>query len=674
MRFSAASAITLATCAAFDKGTATPTLNCTCNIIPEAGIKTNQVTGHTFGVKALEARSLPANPAGSYAPQTGNCPEDAPHVRLGGQLSPQELEWLPTRRNATLGPMTDLLSRLNITGLDVDEYIQRHRENASALPNIGIACSGGGYRAMLACAGVVEAFDIRTTGSTEKGQLGGILQSATYISGLSGGNWMVGSLYTNNFTSVQDIVSANTSAGADTSLWQLGNSIFEGPAGDGIRALDTLSYFKHIKDAVSEKKDAGYNTTITDYWGRALSHQLVNASRGGPEYTFSSIASQTWFSSGSAPMPFSIALGRRPDEIVIPANATVLDINPWEIGSEDASLRAFAPLKYIGSNFSDGRLESKECVTGFDNVGFVMGTSSSLFNQAFIKSNASESDNILKKAIKKVLGHISEGNQDIADWVNPFYNFSSVRSSISQAQRLALVDGGEDGQNIPFHPLIQKSRHVDVIFAVDATANTKKSQAEGTSPDWPNGKSMMRTYERQQSDMGNATSFPSVPDINTFTNLGLNSKPTFFGCNASNETDATPLIVYLPNAPYVSWSNLSTYDMTYNNSKRDATISNGYNLATQGNGTLDEQWSTCVGCAIITRSLERTKTEVPDVCTACFNKYCWDGTIKSDEPKAYAPAMKLEEIKLQSLAAERLVVHPLIAAVPAAVLCVLMVA
>ena len=623
-----------------------------------------QVTGYYTENETHEIRSLPVNSDGSYAPQLGGCPKDAPQIRIGGNLSSSELEWLPTRRNTTLGPMIDLLNRANITGLDVDEYIRNHKDNASALPNIGIACSGGGYRAMLACAGVVEAFDSRTNGSTDKGHIGGLLQSTTYLSGLSGGNWMVGSLYSNNFTSVQSIISANISAGDGTSLWQLGNSIFEGPASDGIQALDTLSYFKHLKEDVSEKRHAGYNTSITDYWGRALSHQLVNASRGGPEYTFSSIASQDWFSSGAAPLPFSIALGRRPGEIIIPANATVFDINPWEIGSEDPSLGAFAPLKYIGSNFSAGRPTSDECVTGFDNVGFVMGTSSSLFNQALVKATAANSDNILKKAMKKILDRISAGNHDIAEWVNPFYNFEPVRSNISSAQRLALVDGGEDGQNIPFHPLIQKNRHVDVIFAVDTTANTKKSQAEGTSPGWPNGKSMMRTYERQQSKMGNATSFPSVPDINTFTNLGLNSRPTFFGCNASNETQPTPLIVYLPNAPYVYWSNFSTYDMTYNNSKRDAAIMNGYNLATQGNGTLDERWLTCVGCAILSRSLHRTKTEVPNVCTECFNKYCWDGSTDYESPEAYAPKLKLEEITINS-ATVRLNV-PLIAAVTAA--------
>lgn len=81
--------------------------------------------------------------------------------------------------------MRELLGRLKIDGLDTDAYIDKYQSNVSALPNIGIAISGGGYRAMLNGAGVLEAFDSRTPHSTSSGHLGGVLQSATYLSGKS---------------------------------------------------------------------------------------------------------------------------------------------------------------------------------------------------------------------------------------------------------------------------------------------------------------------------------------------------------------------------------------------------------------------------------------------------------------------------------------------------------
>ena len=90
--------------------------------------------------------------------------------------------------------MKDLFGHLNLTSFDAVSYITDHASNISNIPNIGIAVSGGGYRALSNGAGAIKAFDSRTPGTTKVGQLGGLLQSATYISGLSGGGWLLGSI------------------------------------------------------------------------------------------------------------------------------------------------------------------------------------------------------------------------------------------------------------------------------------------------------------------------------------------------------------------------------------------------------------------------------------------------------------------------------------------------
>lgn len=74
---------------------------------------------------------------------------------------------------------------------------------------------------MLNGAGAVSAWDDRSPGSTDNGGLGGLLQSATYISGLSGGGWLVGSIYTNNFTTVQAAINSKK-------IWQFQDSILKG--------------------------------------------------------------------------------------------------------------------------------------------------------------------------------------------------------------------------------------------------------------------------------------------------------------------------------------------------------------------------------------------------------------------------------------------------------------
>lgn len=598
-----------------------------------------------FRISSNVRRSLPNAPDG-YTPSSVECPSSRPTVRLAQKISQNESSWLDTRRDKTTSALKDFFGHVTIDNFDAAGYIDRVKGNSSDLPNIGIAVSGGGYRAMLNGAGAIKAFDSRTENSTAAGQLGGLLQSSTYVAGLSGGGWLVGSIYINNFTSISDLQTHK-----DGAVWQLENSILEGPDTGGIQLFDSVGYWKDIHDEVSSKSDAGFPTSITDYWGRALSYQFVNDTKGGPSQTWSSIALTDDFQQGNMPLPILVADGRNPGELIISSNATVFEINPWEFGSFDPTVFGFVPTQYLGSRFVGGSLPDNEtCVRGFDNGGFIMGTSSSLFNQFFLNVNSTALPGWLKDIFTHILGDIGEDSDDIAVYSpNPFYGWRNNSSPYSSYRELDIVDGGEDLQNIPLHPLIQPERHVDVIFAVDSSADTDCS--------WPNGTALVATYERTLNSTGiaNGTAFPAVPDTNTFVNMGLNKRPTFFGCNSTNATsssgDVAPLVVYLPNAPYVLYSNVSTFHYpSYNDTYRDLLILNGQDVVTQGNSTVDKNWSTCVGCAVLSRSLERTNTDMPQVCTQCFKDYCWDGTINSTTPAAYEPTTKLHEMSANSAA------------------------
>ena len=49
--------------------------------------------------------------------------------------------------------------------------------------------------------------------------------------------------------------------------------------------------------------------------------------------------------------------------------------------------------------------------------------------------------------------------------------------------------------------------------------------------------------------------FPPIPDIQAdFGRLGLNRRPTFFGCDPKESLAEFPLLVYIPNAPPVDGS------------------------------------------------------------------------------------------------------------------------
>lgn len=72
-------------------------------------------------------------------------------------------------------------------------------------PTVGLAVSGGGYRAALVGAGTFNAFDQRNSSAVQAGT-GGVLQLASYMAGLSGGSWFVSSLAVNNIPPIQDLV------------------------------------------------------------------------------------------------------------------------------------------------------------------------------------------------------------------------------------------------------------------------------------------------------------------------------------------------------------------------------------------------------------------------------------------------------------------------------------
>ncbi|CAA9956522.1 hypothetical protein CFE70_000125 [Pyrenophora teres f. teres 0-1] len=606
-----------------------------------------RVAPPNYGVESWK-RASPQAPNG-YAPSQVNCPSTRPSIRSADTISSEETEWLKKRRANTIDPMRQFLERVNIQGFNVGQYIDKHRSNTSALPNIAISFSGGGYRALLNGAGALSAFDSRTSNSTSAGHLGGLLQASTYVSALSGGGWMIGSIYANNFTTVESIVNE----GADSPIWQFQNSLFKGPPTERrIKLLSTVEYYDNLLNTVQSKADAtagDFNTSITDVYGRGLSFQLINTTDGAPSYTFSSIQDDAAFSSGNAPMPILVADERAPGDLIISLNATNFEFNPFEMGSFDPTTFGFAPLKYIGSNFSSGQLpQSQGCVAGFDNLGFIMGTSSSLFNQIFLQLNAVQNiPDKLKTFVSNILVKLGKNGDDIADYSpNPFFQFHNDTNPSAKNERLTLVDGGEDGQNIPLNPVIQPVRHVDVIFAVDSSADTVVSGMP--SQNWPNGTALIATYERTKGSIMNKTSFPYIPGQNTFVALGMNNRPAFFGCNSTNVTQGNnipPLIVYIPNSPYTFWSNQSTFGkLDYSLEDRDGMILNGYNVATQANATRQgaTNWPTCVGCAILSRSLERNGEPVPQVCQQCFTQYCWNGTtVETSAP--YTPSLIVTE-------------------------------
>jgi lysophospholipase len=108
-------------------------------------------------------------------------------------------------------------------------------------------------------------------------------------------------------------------------------------------------------------------------------------------------------------------------------------------------------------------------------------------------------------------------------------------------------------------------------------------------------------------------------------NLNLTTFPIFFGCNDTSG----PLILYLPNAPWSTFSNYSYMQSSFSDNQFDLMANNSFNLVTYGNGSFSdgEGWPACLAGGVIKRSLSRVGMALPDVCTKCFQRFCWNGEV-----------------------------------------------
>ncbi|ODV80948.1 uncharacterized protein CANTADRAFT_47681 [Suhomyces tanzawaensis NRRL Y-17324] len=570
----------------------------------------------------------------AYQPYTTSCPSE-PIIREATNISKPEREYIQKRHEQTNENLIDFLTdRAKLSDFDAKSFVENYSKTKNI--TIGLAFSGGGYRAMLNGAGQVLSLDDRFDDANDHG-LGGLLQASTYLVGLSGGNWLVGLMVLNDWLSVKDIIAR------DLNLWNLEDSIFNP---NGLNLVKTIEYYTGIRRSILAKSDMGFNTSVTDIWGRALSYQFFNDSSGGENVTWASIRNLSSFQSHDMPFPIVIADGRTPGTQIINVNSTVVEINPYELGSWDPSLNSFSDVQYIGTELSKGNPNATDaCVVNFDNAGFIMGTSSSIFNQIVLRLGSTDLNGALKTILNSILQRLSYASVDIAAYdPNPFMDIEHAGSTaIVSNETLYLVDGGEDQQNVPFYPLIQQARGVDVIFGFDNSGDTKDN--------WPNGSSPAHTYQRQFSAQGRGSPFPYTPTSKEFMDDKLASKPLFFGCDAANltgllqyhdnpdlnETDI-PLVVYIANTRHSYDSNTSTFKMSYDDDDKFGLIQNGFEVASRANLTDDTNWATCVGCAIIRRAQERLGEKQSDECQKCFQEYCWIGGSR-EAPEASSSAV-----------------------------------
>ncbi|KAI0364305.1 FabD/lysophospholipase-like protein [Pilatotrama ljubarskyi] len=351
-------------------------------------------------------------------------------------------------------------------------------------------------------------------------------------------------------------------------------------------------------------------------YSRAPAFQVQSSSNltHGAGITLSSVADVSTFRGYKQPFPIVIAdsVTDRPNAsliinetgVVVPLANPIYEFTVYETGSFDPALGAFTPTRFLGSP------NSSACAVGFDQLSFVQGVSSTLFN-TFNTSTAG----LLNTTVGPIISRINDTmpqpgiRLDSAQLPNPFRGVSPDTFADSNSAILTLVDGGEDAETTPFQPLLVKARGVDTIIAIDAPADT--------DDDFTDGSSLIATQERVKV-LSAAYSFPPVPTTQAeFLAHNLTKRPTFFGCHSPSST-GEPLVIYIANGgpplDQAPVTNMPTAKLSYTPEEAQALLNQVHDIATQGiprrtgkDGALekDPEWPACLACAVVDRARRR---------------------------------------------------------------------
>lgn len=239
--------------------------------------------GHTFLSSTLLVKCQLAA-AEAYTPSHISCPPNTSLVRHAGtgtsqSINPSESAYVASRQSLVLPSawksylenVEAQVEAKNVSGLpSYVSDILSGTNGSSAYPTFGIATSGGGYRAAIVGAGVLNALDGRNASAIEAGT-GGLLQAATYLTGLSGGSWLVTSLAQADFPTLPDLVFQPN----DASGWGGWNANFSllSPTSDEVKGL---AYDLDLVTEIQGKLLAGYPVSIVDLWARILARHFAN--------------------------------------------------------------------------------------------------------------------------------------------------------------------------------------------------------------------------------------------------------------------------------------------------------------------------------------------------------------------------------------------------------------
>lgn len=347
------------------------------------------------------------------------------------------------RSNNNLGEQeqTFLSARDKINHKAMQQFVGFEFER-SAMPRIAFCFSGGGFRAKMATLGFLKgAQDI------------GLMQAASYMTGLSGSTWAIASW----------IASGKT---LDEYVNTLGAYTYQ-----GLEPIIHPTHVNKISDKVMNHIMHNQRLSAINLYGDLLANILL-ADFGDARFDISLKETHKACTSAHIPLPIYTAATVNIDPY------EWFEFTPFEMGS--AYTKTFIDIDGYGRIFKRGEDQGYAPILP---LGYMLGIYGSAFNVNvgdLIRITGSKLSEKIASLPDKIESFV---NNLLVDVVHSPINSlrllpSKVRNisykleshPLSHKKWLTLVDAGI-AFNLPFPPLMRKERAIDIIIVYDASAD-----------------------------------------------------------------------------------------------------------------------------------------------------------------------------------------------------------
>jgi hypothetical protein len=361
-------------------------------------------------------------------------------------------------------------------------------------PRIAICLSGGGYRAAICSAAFLDTFDKI-----------GFLDAAQYISSLSGSTWAVAPWLINQNCPFHNFYGEF--------LQRLHNNIFQKSAPEQLE--DVAHSLSIVTETFLRKLAFDEVPSLIDFYGMLLALSLFSQEERHNFFSIDLSSQIAVCKDGNMPLPLYTA------NDVHKKLSTVVEFSPFEVSVPDWGIAI--PSWSLGRKFNAGVSQNTPPTLTLGYLMGIWGSALSLSCKDLFDFTLDKLEpKVLFEPIKQLLYETVIG--DLRVMPARVRNMTCKMDNVPypKKQLLTVVDQGLT-YNLPFLPLVNPSRAIDVIIVLDVSGNVNTGDE----------------LRKAEADMrAHCVLFPPID----YTNVATNICSVF---DAGPHSKA-PVVIYLP--------------------------------------------------------------------------------------------------------------------------------